>query len=195
MMNPFFFTGLPRSRTAWLANYFTYGPSFCFHDGLRFCRRISDLRKMFDELSAFTCVGDSDSGLLHVATHVNVEFPTAKWVLIERDSVECLMSFLRHFAQHPYPGAPREINELCDNFRALEVKRDQLLNIVPPERLRVVSFSTLDVRTTIIMLWDWITEGAPFAQQRYDLLDKLAVNVEPAKVSAPVWLEHEKVSA
>ena len=30
-MNSFLITGLPRSRTAWLANFLTYGDSICLH--------------------------------------------------------------------------------------------------------------------------------------------------------------------
>ena len=30
----FFITGLPRSRTAWLANYFSTGDVFCWHEAM-----------------------------------------------------------------------------------------------------------------------------------------------------------------
>ena len=48
MKNIFFITGLPRSRTAWLANWFTYGHTFCFHEA---CRKVGKIEELKDRKS------------------------------------------------------------------------------------------------------------------------------------------------
>jgi len=46
-MRPFVIFALPRSRTAWLARYLTYGPWHCGHDELRHCRSLDDVTSWF----------------------------------------------------------------------------------------------------------------------------------------------------
>ena len=43
-MTPFVVLALPRSRTAWLARYLTYGDWQCGHEQLRYCRSFDDVR-------------------------------------------------------------------------------------------------------------------------------------------------------
>ena len=50
----FFVLGLPRSRTAWLANFLTYDGYFCFHEGIDGCRSIDDYKKKKFEVSIST---------------------------------------------------------------------------------------------------------------------------------------------
>ena len=55
-MNKFFIFAPPRSRTAWLANFLTYGDSFCWHEGTVF----RSVKNMFDGMD-YLAVGNSDS--------------------------------------------------------------------------------------------------------------------------------------
>ena len=56
-MKPFLIIGLPRSRTAWLANYFTIGETTCHHE-LDYNGNFDMLVSMLDP-----CNGNSDSSL------------------------------------------------------------------------------------------------------------------------------------
>jgi hypothetical protein len=58
MSNNFLVLGLPRSRTAWLANFLTYGDITCTHEGLNGCATLEDYKKQFRDSS-----GDSNTGL------------------------------------------------------------------------------------------------------------------------------------
>ena len=90
-MIPFFITGLPRSRTAWLANYFSYGLSVCWHDLLH---RMS-LRDIMAGLAktGATYGGYSDPALLLHWREVVKLYPEAKWILIDRPTAEVAKSW------------------------------------------------------------------------------------------------------
>jgi len=55
----FFVLGLPRSRTAWLANFLTYDGNFCYHEGLDGCHTIEEYYNKVDGVK-----GDSGTGLM-----------------------------------------------------------------------------------------------------------------------------------
>jgi hypothetical protein len=46
-MSPFVIFALPRSRTAWLSRYLTYGNWHCGHEELRHCRSLDDVTSWF----------------------------------------------------------------------------------------------------------------------------------------------------
>lgn len=73
----FFILGMPRSRTAWLANFMTTGDVFCHHEGLNGCHTIDQYK---DKLG--TSDGDACTGL--VLFDLDSQFPNAKKVIIER---------------------------------------------------------------------------------------------------------------
>lgn len=83
-MTPYFICGLPRSQTAWIANYLTFEDSFCFHDALKDCQDgISRLRGIMEAVGA-SYVGNSDPANALVQDGLIKEFPNAKWVVIDR---------------------------------------------------------------------------------------------------------------
>lgn len=82
-MTPFFVTGLPRSRSAWIANYLSYGTTFCFHDALKDCQAgVSRLHSIFDVKA--NVVGNSDPANALVQDKLIERFPGAKWVVVDR---------------------------------------------------------------------------------------------------------------
>jgi hypothetical protein len=82
---PFFIVGLPRSRTAWLANLLTVpGQSFCWHEGEAGHGNLDQLvakmkrrpeSRVGNASSAIACYGDDVYRLL----------PEARYIIIERD--------------------------------------------------------------------------------------------------------------
>lgn len=89
MNRNFFVLGLPRSRTAWLANCLTFGESFCFHDGLAGCMSVGEYKEKLQK-PGYSLVGDSDSGLLFL--DLNYLFPDSPKLIIHRDLGECQAS-------------------------------------------------------------------------------------------------------
>lgn len=62
MSERFFITGLPRSRTAWMAAYCSHGRTLCFHEPITQIETLTDLRRIYDS-PYYDHVGISDSGL------------------------------------------------------------------------------------------------------------------------------------
>jgi hypothetical protein len=82
----FFILGLPRSRTAWCANFLTHGPSFCFHEPLLGCASFADLEAKF-RLIDTPFVGASGSGSAFYMDELYRRFqPTL--VMIRRNPTE-----------------------------------------------------------------------------------------------------------
>ena len=87
--------GWPRSRTAWLANFLTYGHSFCFHEAVAMkskkrLRTVQEYRKLFKlYLKKYKYIGDSNTVALLYQKYV---IPSAKIVIIERDKQEIVES-------------------------------------------------------------------------------------------------------
>jgi len=65
--------GLPRSRTAWLANFLTYDGLYCYHEGLVGCR---NLNEYYDKIG-----DDGDSTTI---PHL-LDLPDCRKVIIDRD--------------------------------------------------------------------------------------------------------------
>ena len=97
---PFFVIGLPRSRTAWLANFLTTGSSFCFHEALRYVNHIDKLPALLetaqnDEPAEF--VGNSDSSMVFAQNWLTEHYPEAHYVFVRRDLWEVIESYRREF--------------------------------------------------------------------------------------------------
>ena len=89
----FFITGLPRSRTLWLANYFSFGWSLCHHE-LTFEAIDRDMEfdggefrlRMLDNPCRY--IGNSDSGMLPFWREIGDLFPHAPWLVVTRPENE-----------------------------------------------------------------------------------------------------------
>lgn len=93
-MNTFLITGYPRSRTAWLSNLLTYGPSFCLHEpGLQFrCKQFPSL---------FHNVGTPYAGVSEARAIIYFDqfmdlFPDSKVVVVKRNKADVINSLKRH---------------------------------------------------------------------------------------------------
>jgi hypothetical protein len=86
-MTPFFITGLPRSRTAWLANFFTTDHSFCYHD----ISRVGSVWAILESTSS-DFVGDSDSGLLTLVDSLLIRFYIIPLIVQQKVLSDILLS-------------------------------------------------------------------------------------------------------
>jgi hypothetical protein len=171
MQGTFFIASLPRSRTAWLANFLTFGDSFCYHEALKYCAA-GELKKFF-EATGSKFVGDSDSGLPFFIDDVMNQFPDGKLVVIERDPAPVVKSLERVF---PDTGT---------DFREVVSKTQTAL-----ERLKtkyhphVVPFDGLSDRDVCKKLWNYCLPGVPFDERRWKMLDLLTVEIQTDKYLA-----------
>jgi len=159
--NYYFVTGLPRSRTAWLANWLTAPGTFCFHDATLIDNsHVGVLSVMAERQNRrqYEAVGDSDSGLIFWSGQVRAACPKAPFILIERDPEACLASSLRlGFSK----GLWDAILQAYWQTRRLP-------------GVRIVSYDSLDDIDVLDSLYYDCT-GLPMDRQRTELLQHLNV--------------------
>jgi len=91
-MSNFLILGLPRSRTAWLANFMSTQGLSCSHEGLNGCRSLKEYRDRFSKDS-----GDSNTGL--ALFDFEPLFEDFKIVIIDSD-IEPAVEFTKKYFSH-----------------------------------------------------------------------------------------------
>lgn len=154
----FFITGLPRCRSAWLANYLTYGDSFCLHDGFY---GLNDINEFPDRLRSIKAnlVGCSDPALLLNWRKVKEWFPGATWIVVERDLGESIRSSEKAFG--------------VDCRHQLLEMRYELDSLIPECNAFRVEFKELDC-----VFIEWIL-GLKMPPKRREMLERLNIQVDP----------------
>ncbi|MBP2290718.1 GNAT family N-acetyltransferase [Azospirillum rugosum] len=91
MSPPFVIFGLPRSRTAWLSRFLTYGDWVCGHEELRHARSLDDVRSWL----AQPCTGTAETAAApwwRLARHLR---PDLRVVVVRRDPMASADSLMR----------------------------------------------------------------------------------------------------
>ena len=145
---PFFVAGLPRSRTAWMANFLTYDGHFCHHEGWARCRTMEEYRAFLGD------DGDSGTGMQFI--NINTAFPGSKVLIIERPLKEVAASIESVFGE-------------CNRDR-LNVFDDSMKKV---DGLRL-PFAKLN--ESLPMVWDYLI-GTTYDERRGKMLASLNVQV------------------
>lgn len=90
-MTPFIVYALPRSRTAWLSRFLTYGDWICGHDELRHCRSLDDVKAWFSQ----PCTGTVETAAAPYWRLAQNYVPGARVVVIRRPVLEVVDSLIR----------------------------------------------------------------------------------------------------
>lgn len=143
----YFVVGLPRSRTAWLANFLTYDGNFCYHEGLNGCSSIEEYKEKLGNNK-----GDSCTGLPLI--DLEGEFPEAPKLIIEsdvQDSVE--------FAKNMYGfDLTKELTDFKCKMDSMKGMRVKLENI----------------NDSLEDIWKYLI-GTPYDKERGDMLSNMNV--------------------
>ena len=183
MSERFIITGLPRSRTGWLANLFNYGPCFCLHDGCQFGKKgLEERLKGLEESGRYAHVGNSDSVYSLDRSSLT---GTEKVIVVCRNAAEAEASFVAYFKRHPYPQMTHDAMALHDRYCCAVEGMRELIRAIPTERLRLVGFGDLNQMEQCEALWNFICPEEKFNRDRWDVLDKLRVN--PASEKVFLW--------
>lgn len=160
-VNTFFICALPRSRTAWLANYLTYGDSFCFHEPAVGLSSFTEMRRLF-ESAGRKVVGSADCGNAWIVDGLAREFPDCRFVVVRRPLQEVRQSMQE--IGLPDNGTLENSAIMLDytvrTYSHISLDADDLSN---PEAVK--------------MLCEYV--GAPFDLARFNLLASLNVQVNP----------------
>jgi hypothetical protein len=157
MYHVFFATGLPRSRTAWMANWLTTDLSLCWHD------------KPFDEslLIPGRLVGFSGPELINQFDAIQESRPNSRWIVVLRNENDALLSFRR------WAG------ELLPEHISLETiwqdRCHKISQMCRHPNVKAYHYKDLDDVEKCRELYQWVLPGLEFDEERWKLLNELNV--------------------
>lgn len=164
-MSFFFCTGYPRSRSAWLANLFTWGKSICLHDELAehesiesFANRLRELHEMHHS------VGVSDSALLLFYAPIMEQFPDSQWLIVERPYNTALASFVD--SGYATLSGAKGYFDMVKNSIA-KIPKDGDLMFVP--------YLDLDDLDVLASMWDFVLPYEMFPRNRAEALNAMRI--------------------
>lgn len=163
MKEPFFIFGTARTRSTWFSNLFTYNGVFCYNEESRYMRHLDEIQDRIDERPEMI-VGFSDPELFHHVESVYDRFPTAKYVLLERDREESINSLADIAGAHPEQLEPKF--ELWD--KNIQFAKENI------PHLRTINFNDMDDRKKMNDIWNYISPD-PFDDGRFDLLSSMVI--------------------
>lgn len=166
MTQPFFITGLPRSRSAWISNWLTTVRSLCFHD------------MPFDEdlLRCASYVGFAGPELVTQFSAVRKDYPSSKWVVVLRKSEDALNSFL---------AWSRDLVNGEDAKQFWNTRVYELEKLTMSPNVRRVAYQELDSEMHARDLWEFLLPDIPFDPVRWCLLQRL--NIQQDKTKGNIW--------
>ena len=158
-LKPFFVTGMPRSRTAWLAAWLTTDKTICYHDPRGITLEVLQERNPGRRVG----ISGPETCLLFE------QYPTAPWVIVQRDSTEALKSFLA-VCQKRLAVDSQTVGEFWYQRRQLLAKMSfghrNVLN---------VPFEGLNQLGTARTVWEHLLPGTAFDAERWQLLNGLNI--------------------
>lgn len=174
MNAPYFITGLPRSRTAWLANLLTWGESFCWHEasaagGLT-------VEGMWEVMKGaprgMRYVGNSDPNLGLMANELLEGFPESRFVVVLRDVDECATGMMKAMVQERLKAV--DASKLRDLLNRL-LWGLASFGFLPKERLLHVRYEDLDREEMVRAVWEFCVPEMAFPRERHEMLQGMRV--------------------
>lgn len=162
----FYITGLPRTRTAWLANWFTHKNSYCFHELSKYGKDFYELQRVVKSRTEMF-IGTADSGfpLYHQQF---LQYVPGKIVVIERDPKEVMDSYKEDFGSEM---TIELVDQLLNELELIKAKKNPL----------VMQYEDLDDIQKLKSLWNYCAPTIKMDEDRTKMLMELTVKVHPQK--------------
>jgi hypothetical protein len=168
-MNPFFVTGLPRSRTAWTANWLTTDNSICHHD-IPFDKSLLNGREH---------VGFCGPEVVMQYNEIRQELPDAPWLVLLRNSRDALLSFRK------VADPLLEVSE--EAMRKLWEEREYAIgSLTSRPGVECVRFEELDLEPVARSVWAHLLAGIAFDVERWRMLCDFNIQQDVNK-KAKAW--------
>lgn len=166
-MKTFLITGLPRSRTAWLSNFFTVGPIFCHHDLSAHCIEGVDAIVSTMRATDAEIVGNADSGsALHLQPLYDaLGSPTV--IHIHREFRDSVASFAN--ATGMVQGAVYPV------LKTLAARMEEFAKKVGAPTF---DFDELDREDVIRDIWKQVAGDLPFRTAHWEKMKTLNVSLK-----------------
>ena len=174
-MDAFLVFGMPRSRTAWVANFLTTDRSLCLHEGLVDGKgNALSLHHRMARLD-YPVVGNADTGMIHQRAELQRVFPDARLVVL----TGATLSWSTFARAHCIEPALRERieSDYRDTRKALEGKA-----------LEVNVHHMLQDERCARALWaHCLGAERPFPHARWRMLRDLNVQVIPESLERRIF--------
>ncbi len=168
-VNLFIVSGMPRARTAWVANYMTHRGILCMHEGLSLFDSPEECAEwMRLEAKDRPAVGICDSGAVWFYRALERLLPEAKWALIRRLPGESEASYL---GEHG----------IDVSLHAHAVRLEEVASL---RTALTVDFAELDVRMT--ELARWCVPGWEHDSMRHQMLTRCDVKLTDAALKGGI---------
>jgi len=163
----FFVTGLPRSRTAWMAAFLSTGETLCIHEPSCKIQAIEELETMLDT-TFYRYIGVSESGLGFFVKDI-IEKLKCRTLVIERDIGEVAES-LRKI------GVP-----MPPKYKYLDLLLDRLSEVRMHPMVKWVHFNSLVHKRVIQEVYWWLMPGIAFDEARWSEFSNLNIQVDAVR--------------
>lgn len=161
----FFIFGLPRSRTAWVANLLSYGEyNLCHHELFSSLENFQNFKADTEDLPDRYSVGNSGSDNLIFSSEIFSEFPDAKFVYLRRSEKAVIRSMER--CQPELADTIPQLRELANYAETQVGLRDGL----------VIDVDNWDQHDTW-ELWHHCLPGIDFPHERNYQLEWMKVEI------------------
>jgi hypothetical protein len=139
---PFVIFALPRSRTAWLSHFLSYGEWLCGHDEARHMRSLSDVSAWLSQ----PCTGTIETATSPWWRLLPALAPNARVVVVRRPVDEVVASLLN------LPGCTFDAGNLRTKMQMLDRKLAQIAKRIPGAL--EVQFADLDSEETCAAIFE-----------------------------------------
>jgi hypothetical protein len=143
----------PRSGTAWLSNFLTWGDCFIHHEALFGMESLDKYQKLLDSMGT-GMAGSMDTAASYIVPALYSRFPDAKFLMLVRPQDEVEKSCLD-------VGLGVDISA-C--YEGLQWAREHIDNLL------IVDYRNLFNQITMREIWDYIEHPEPFPWQRMEML-------------------------
>jgi hypothetical protein len=170
----FFLIGQPRTRSAWLSNWFTTEWSFCLHDPWRFARTAAELRQYLEQVSPDTpYLGAAGSMSMIQFIDLCNEFGLG----LDETRCEGGVAYIRRNPEDVYEsGLKMDLGLTKQQLQGLVQQHEQQFKTVP-SFVYDMPFKKLDDSTCFRELHEYLTPEIPFDLNRYRNLNDFKVEI------------------
>lgn len=171
---PFLVMALPRSRTAWLSKFMSYGPWVCGHDQIRYFRSLEDVKSWLSQ----PFIGSAETLAPGYWRLINRFMPDGRVLIIRRPVPEIVESVLKQGVIGIEPP------KLLENMRKMDAKLDQAEQRLP--NCISINFDELNDPEIARIAFEHCT-GLPFNIEWYRYWNQINVQVSFDAVTRYVW--------
>lgn len=163
--NIFFIFGTVRTRSTWFSNLFTYKDSFCYNEESRYMISLDELYERIERRPEPN-VGFCDPELYHYVDKVYEMFPTAKYLLLTRNTEDTIDSHVN------ITGGHQSKEEVIPKFKLWAQNEEYMKNNI---KYMSLDFNYMDSES-IEYVWDYILPDCDWDVGRFELLDAMRIS-------------------